>query len=213
MLVARPLAVLAVPRRRSRFNWRGKDLHRLDRPARRGRDLPRLDPDAGRPVKGLSVFRRRLRRRHHLAVAAGLDAGAGGTRLHVRAAARRARSAARRAGSARPARAAAGRLSGAAEKPVFPPRPDPVLVEADAGDPRRAHPNAERGRSDRARRLHLSAGAAGTRRGAGPLLRRHNAVEHARSASARRLHGVRRAYARRSSPRSTGSRSTSTRRS
>ena len=53
----------------------GKDLHRLDRPARRGRDLPGLDPDAGRPVEGLSLFRRRLRRRHHLAAAAGLDAG------------------------------------------------------------------------------------------------------------------------------------------
>ena len=54
----------------------GKDLHRLDRPARRGRDLPGLDPDAGRAVEGLSLFRRRLRRRHHLAAAAGLDAGA-----------------------------------------------------------------------------------------------------------------------------------------
>ena len=88
----------------------GKDIHRLDRPARRGRDLSGLDPDAGRAVEGLSLFRRRLRRRHHLAAAAGLDAGPGGTKAPCRAAARRSRAAPRRARSARPARAAAGRL-------------------------------------------------------------------------------------------------------
>ena len=53
----------------------------------------------------------------------------------------------------------------------------------------------DRGRSDRARRLHLSAGAAGKGRGAGPLLCRHAAEHGARSASARRFRGLRRAYA------------------
>jgi cell volume regulation protein A len=42
-----------------------------------------------------------------------------------------------------------------------------------------------------ARRLHLSAGAAGARRGARPLLCRHAAELRARSASARRFHGLR----------------------
>ena len=72
-------------------------------------------------------------------------------RLHVALPRVGPRPAPRRAGSARPARAATGRLSRASEKPVFPARPDPVLVEADAGDPRPADPLAERGRSDRAR--------------------------------------------------------------
>ena len=72
---------------------------------------------------------------------------------------------------------------------------DSVLVEADARDPRRAHPHAAGGRSGRAGRLHLSAGAAGKGRGARPLLCRHGAIERARSASARRLHGVGRAHA------------------
>ena len=89
----------------------GKDLHRLDRPARRGRDLPRLDPDAGRTAEGLSLFRRRLCRGRHLATAAGLDAGAGGAVAARGAAARRPRPAARRARSAGPARTATGRLS------------------------------------------------------------------------------------------------------
>jgi cell volume regulation protein A len=90
MLVARPLAVFLclAP---FRFNWREKTLHRLDRPARRGRDLPGVDPDAGRAVEGLSLFRRRLCRRHHLAAAAGLDAGAGGAAAACGAAARRSR--------------------------------------------------------------------------------------------------------------------------
>ena len=122
-----------------------------------------------------------------------------------RAAARRSRPAPRRARSARPARAAAGRLSRAPEKPVFPARPHSILVEADAGDPRREHPVAGRGRSGRARRLHLSAGAAGKGRGAGPLLCRHAAELGARSASARRLHGVGRASRWASLPRSTAS--------
>ncbi|MGY3645100.1 Kef-type K+ transport system membrane component KefB [Bradyrhizobium sp. LM4.3] len=116
-----------------------EDLHRLDRPARCGRDLPGLDPDAGRADESLSLFRRRLCCRHHLAAAAGLDAGAGRAQASCRAAARRARPAPRRARSARPARAATRRLSGAAQEPVFPPRPDPVLVQADAGDPQREH--------------------------------------------------------------------------
>ena len=80
-------------------------------------------------------------------------------------------------------------------QPVFPARADSVLVEADAGDPRRAHSFAGGGRSDRAGRLHLSAGAAGKGRGARPLLCRHAAEHGAGSASARRFHGVRRAYA------------------
>ena len=84
-----------------------------------------------------------------------------------------------------------------AEKPVSPARSHSVLVEADAGDPRPAHPVARRGRSGRSRRLHLSAGAAGKGRGAGSLLRRHGAEFGARSASARRLRGLRRAHARR----------------
>ncbi|MGY3455124.1 NhaP-type Na+/H+ and K+/H+ antiporter [Bradyrhizobium sp. LM3.4] len=69
----------------------------------------------------------------------GWDAGAGRAQASCRAAARRARPAPRRARSARPARAATRRLSGAAQEPVFPPRPDPVLVQADAGDPQREH--------------------------------------------------------------------------
>ena len=84
-----------------------------------------------------------------------------------------------------------------AEKPVFPARPDSILVEADAGDPRRAHSVARRGRSGRARRLRLSAGAAGKGRGAGSFLCRHAAELGARSASARRLHGIGRAHPRR----------------
>ena len=95
----------------------------------------------------------------------------------------------------------------------LPARPDPVLVEADAGDPQRAHSHAGRGRSDRARRLHLSAGAAGKGRGARSLLCRHAAELGARSASARRLHGLRRAHAGRARRRSTASRSTTNRRS
>ena len=143
-------------------------------------------------AEGLSLFRRRLRRRDHLAVAAGLDAGAGRAAAARRTAARRPRPAARRTRSARPARAAAGRLSRALEKPVFSPRADSILVETDAGHPRPADFHAGGGRADRGRRLHLSAGAAGKGRSAGSLLRRHGAELCARSASARRLHGVRR---------------------
>ena len=143
----------------------------------------------------------------------GWTLGAGGAAAARGAAARRPRPAARRARSARPARAATGRLSRALEEPVFPARADSVLVEADAGDPRRAHPVARRGRSGRARRLHLSAGAAGKGRGAGSLLRRHAAELGARSASARRFHGIGRAHARRTRRRSTASRSTRSRRS
>ena len=116
-------------------------------------------------------------------------------RLHVALAARRTRPASRRTGFARSARAATGRLSRACQKPVFPARPDPVLVQADAGHPRPADPHARRGRSGRGRRLHLSAGAAGKGRVAGSLLRRHGAKFGARSASARRFHGLRRAHA------------------
>ena len=79
-----------------------------------------------------------------------------------------------------------------AEEPVLPARPRSVLVEADAGDPRPAHSLARRGRSDCARRLHLSAGAAGKGRGAGSILCRHAAELGARSASARGFHRVRR---------------------
>src|SRR6202048_2846035 len=80
----------------------GKDLHRLDRPAGRGRGPPRVDPDAGRAVEGLSLFRRRLCRRHHLAAAAGLDAGGGGAGAACGAGARRSRSAAPRGRSGPP---------------------------------------------------------------------------------------------------------------
>ena len=96
MLVARPLAVFLCLGAVS-LQLAGKGLHRLDRPARRGRDLPGLDSDAGRPFKSLSLFRRRFCRRHHLAVAAGLDAGGGGAAAARRTTARRARAAARRA--------------------------------------------------------------------------------------------------------------------
>ena len=173
----------------------GKDLHCLDRPARRGCDLSGVDPAAGRAVKSLSLFRCRLCRRHHLAVAAGLDAGARRKAAARRAAARRPRPAPRRARPARSARAATGRLSRAFEKPLYQARADPVVVEADLGDPRPTDSLADRGRSDRGRRLHLSAGAAGKGRGAGSLLCRHGAEHRARPASAWRLHGVRRAHA------------------
>ena len=49
------------------------------------------------------------------------------------------------------------------EEPVFPARAHSVVVEADVGDPRPADSLARRGRSDRPRRLHLPAGAAGER--------------------------------------------------
>ena len=127
----------------------------------------------------------------------GWTLGAGGATPARGAAARRARAAACRARSARPARAATGRLSRARQEPVFPARPDSVLVEADAGDPRPAHFDAGRSRSGRGRRLHLPAGAAGKGRGAGSLLCRHGAEHGARSASARRFRGARRAHARR----------------
>ena len=151
MLVARPLAVFAVPGAVP-VQLAGKGLHRLDRPARRGRDLPGLDPDAGRAVEGLSLFRRRLRRRRHLAAAAGLDAGRrrrGGCTWRCRAPT----AAPRRVELDLPGQLEQ-QLVGypvRAEKPVFPARPDSVLVEADAGDPRRAHSLAGRGRSGRGR--------------------------------------------------------------
>ena len=116
-------------------------------------------------------------------------------RAACRAAARRSRPAACRTGFAWPARAATGRLSRAFQEPVFSARADSVLVEADAGDPRRTDSFACRGRPDRGRRLPLSAGAAGKGRGARPLLCRHGAERGARSASARRFHGVGRAHA------------------
>jgi hypothetical protein len=62
---------------------------------------------------------------------------------------------------------------------------DSVLVEADAGDPRRAHSVAAEA-DPIAPATTLSAGAAGKGRGAGSLLRRHGAKLGARSASARR---------------------------
>src|ERR1700756_2986169 len=107
----------------------------MDRTARCGRDISGLDPDADRIVEGLSLFRRRLCRRHHLALAARLDAGLCRTKTACRIAARRPRPASRRARPARPARAAAGRLSRATEKPVLPAGARSIMVEADAGDP------------------------------------------------------------------------------
>ena len=71
------------------------------------------------------------------------------------AAARRSRPAPRRARSARPARAATGRLFRPSEKPVFPPRPDSIMVEADAGDPQPAA-SCRRSRPIRSRRAITS---------------------------------------------------------
>ncbi len=143
----------------------------------------------------------------------GWTLAAAARRLHVALPRARSRAAARRARSARPARAAAGRLSGAPEKPVFPARPHSLLVEADAGDPRPADSLARRGRSDSPRRLHLSAGAAGKGRSARPLLCRHAAEHGARPASARGFRRLRRASRSANLPRSTASRWVKSRRS
>ena len=83
----------------------------------------------------------------------GWTLAAAARRLHVALPRSRARAAAGRTRSARPARAATGRVSGPGEEPVFPARADSVLVEADPGDPRPAHPLAGRGRSGRGGRL------------------------------------------------------------
>ena len=101
----------------------------------------------------------------------------------------------------------------AAEEPVFPARAHSVLVETDAGDPRRADSFTCRGRSGRGRRLPLSAGAAGKGRGARPLLCRHAAELGAGPASARRFHRYRASTRSANWPRSTAYRPEKSRRS
>jgi NhaP-type Na+/H+ and K+/H+ antiporter len=58
-----------------------------------------------------------------------------GATAPCRVAASRSRPATGRTGSARPARAAIGRLFRAVQEPVFPARPCSIVVKADAGDP------------------------------------------------------------------------------
>ena len=98
----------------------------------------------GLPAR-LSLFRRRLRGGAGVAAGAGLDhrrSPPAGCDIACRA--QRSAAAPRRARSARPAGAGAGRLSGAGQQPVSAPRHHAVLGQADAGGARRARSSRRR---------------------------------------------------------------------
>jgi cell volume regulation protein A len=197
MLVARPVAVFLCLQP-FRFNWREKAF--VSWVGLRGAvaiflaSIPML---VGLP-KAPSVFRRRLRGRHHLAAVPGLDAGFAARKLHV--ALPRTDRGPRRIELDLPGQLEQ-QLVGYAVRPkslylkrgLIPSWSKPTLVIRDERilTPAEAAPVA-------GRRLHLSAGAAGKGRGAGSLLCRHAAERGAGSASAWRLHGVRRNHPRRS---------------
>src|SRR6202012_2909871 len=125
----------------------GEAVHRLDRLLRGGGGVPWVASQACAVFQGLDFFLRGPFLRHHLTAVAGLDLGRCRAKAACGAAALGTWPAPRRARPARAARAGVGRLSRAVEKPVFPPRPDPILVEADARDPLSADPDAVGGRS------------------------------------------------------------------
>jgi len=169
MLVARAACGISLSRAVS-LQLAGKDFHRLDRPARRGRDLPGVDPDAGRIVEGLSLFstsplsssssrcccragRWPPRRGGSMWRCQGRIAGRAGSSLICPVSWSSNWSAIRSAPKAC--------ISGAAS---FRPWSKPTLVIS-----RPAYSLARRGRSDSPGRLHLSAGATGKGRGAGPF--------------------------------------------
>lgn len=145
MLLARPLAVFLYLSP-FRFNWREK-LFIAWTSLRRGRDLPGIDPMLRSPCRRPYLYSTsRLCRRHHLIVAAGMDA-AGRRRGGCVALPRGPRPAPGRAGSA-------GRSSSSWSASV---RPRSLYFRrglipsgsADAGDPRR--PSSRRTRPIRSR--------------------------------------------------------------